>query len=322
MPAISCSAPGKVILCGEHAVVYGAPAIALPVFQVSTVTKIFAHPQDPTGTVQIIAPSISLNSPVDSLPELNPLKVAVDLVMKEFHIDHIPACEIRIQSTLPLAAGMGSSASVTISLVRAVSTFLGHPLDNEVVNRIGFEVEKLHHGSPSGIDNSVITYTMPVFFQQGKPIEYLKIASPFTLIIADSGKKGSTAEAVAGVRQWRQMNQPHFNAWLEEIRKITLQIKESLEIGNLEAVGLNLTLNHELLKASGVSNSELDALVTTALKSGAAGAKLSGGGLGGNIIALVNKEQAPAVVQSLLACGAVKTIITDIPASSGNQAKK
>ncbi len=317
MPAISSSAPGKVILCGEHAVVYGFPAIALPVFQVSTQTKIFARPQARIGEILIKAPSIALDSTLDALDEQNPLKAAACLVMQEFHLDHLPACEIRITTTLPIAAGMGSSASVTVSLTRALSAFLGHPLGNEQVNQIAFEVEKLHHGSPSGIDNSVITYEKPVYYQKGKAIEMLRIAHPFTLIIADSGIQGSTARAVAGVRKRWEANRHQYETWFDEIGQISQKIKGDLEEGSIGSLGTQLNRNHELLQYIGVSAARLDELVAAACNAGALGAKLSGGGLGGNIIALVNEEQAPEIVEALAAHGAVRTITAAIPAGKG-----
>lgn len=317
MPAISCSAPGKVILCGEHAVVYGAPAIALPVFQVSTTVKITAKPLAPSSSITIKAPSISLDGSLDSLEPNNPLRAAINLVMQELRIDHIPACEISINTTMPVSAGLGSSASVTVALVRAISTYLGHPFDNDRVNHIAFEIEKLHHGSPSGIDNTVITYGAPVFFQRGKPIEFIKIIHPLTLMIADTGIKGSTASAVAQVRQRWEMDRDGYEAIFREIGQLTLQIRRDLETGLLVEIGPLLTRNHELLQRIGVSNLALDQLVNAAMQAGALGAKLSGGGLGGNIIVLANPEQAQQIAQRLLISGATRTIITLIPSTDG-----
>lgn len=317
MPSISCSAPGKIILCGEHAVVYGSAAIALPIFQVSTVTKIFAKPIAPSGDVHIVAPPISLDNSLSSLSIQNPLRATIELVMEELHIDHIPACEIRIQTSLPLSAGMGSSASVTVSLVRALSTYLGHPFENSVINQIAFEIEKLHHGSPSGIDNSVITYETPILFQHGSGIQILKIARSFSLVIADTGIKSSTAAAVSGVRNRWEANKILYEKLFDEIGQLTLHIKEVLERGTLEAIGPALTRNHEFLQHIGVSSKELDQLVDAALDSGALGAKLSGGGLGGNMIALVADENAVEVARSLKGKGASRTIITSIPATTG-----
>ena len=317
MPAITASAPGKIILCGEHAVVYGAPAIALPVFQVSTKTTILARPTAAPGEVTIIAPCINLDDKLEALGDQQPLKAAANLVKEELGLSRLQACEIRINSSIPLAAGLGSSASVTVSMVRALSQFLGHPLEPETVNRIAFEVEKIHHGTPSGIDNTVITYQTPVFFRKDSPIEHLKIHHGFTLVIADSGTSISTAETVTGVRERRQANRERYDDLISRIGELSLEIRHILCTNDLLTSGDLLTKNHNLLIELGVSTPMLDRLVNAALAAGAAGAKLSGGGGGGNIIAIVDPSMAAGLASSLEENGAVRTIITHMHAEGG-----
>ena len=312
MPAITSTAPGKIILCGEHAVVYGSPAIALPVFEVKTKTTILAHPTANTGEVRIIAPCIQLDSDLSSLENQHPLRLATDLVMLELGITKLQACEIRINTTIPLAAGLGSSASVTVSLVKALSSFLGHPLAEDAVNRIAFEVEKIHHVTPSGIDNTVITYQAPVFFQKGLPIEHLNIRTSFTLVIADSGSASPTAATVAGVRERWLVNPNHYDSLFYQISEISRQIRMILCEGDLTVNGFLLTKNHELLREMGVSTPVLDHLVSSALEAGATGAKLSGGGGGGNIIAIVDEESAMSVARAMVEDGATRTIISSV----------
>jgi len=316
MPAISASAPGKIILCGEHAVVYGAPAIALPVFQVSTKTTILARPTAAQGEVRIIAPCVNLDVNMDTLDDQHPLKAAANLVREVLGISRLQACEIRINSSIPLAAGLGSSASVTVSMVRALSQFLGHPLELDAVNRIAFEVEKIHHGTPSGIDNTVITYQTPIYFQKDSPIEYLNINRSFTLVIADSGAASLTAETVAGVRERWQKNREEYDAVIARIGELSCEIRHILCTDDLLAHGDLLTQNHILLCKLGVSTPKLNQLMKTALEAGATGAKLSGGGGGGNIIAIVDPSQAARVAQALEENGAVHTIITSIQADT------
>jgi len=317
MPAITSSAPGKVILCGEHAVVYGAPAIALPVFQVSTKTTILARPFAPTGSVRIVAPCIDLNSDLNALLDNHPLRAASTLVMQELGFSRLQACEIRIHTSIPIAAGLGSSASVTVSLARALSAFHGHPLSDEAVNRVAFEVEKLHHGTPSGIDNTVITYRVPVYFIKSLPIEHLTIRNPFSLVIADSGTASLTAETVAGVRERWLSDKDRYDVIFANISNLSREVKRILEEDDLTHNAALLTRNHELLKELGVSTPALDDLVNCALEAGALGAKLSGGGGGGNIIALVSSSQAESVARALEQHGAARTIITTIPPARG-----
>lgn len=314
MPAISCSAPGKVILCGEHAVVYGKPAIAVPVLNVATKCTIIARPTAPSDEVLIVAPNIGLKCEYKCLVEGHPIRATIRRVLEHFSIDHLPVCEIQIHSTLPTAAGLGSSASTSVALIRALSTFLGHPFADEEVNQIAYEIEKIHHGTPSGIDNSVITYAKTLFFIKGQPMKFLDPQKNLTLVIADSGIKSSTVKVVSGLKGRYTAEPEKYSALFDQIGEVSLQVKETLESGHLEETGSLLTRNHALLKEVGVSCSKLDDLVACALEHGAKGAKLSGGGQGGNMIALVNPDQAEAMSGWLREAGATNTIITQIPA--------
>jgi mevalonate kinase len=313
MPAVASSAPGKIILFGEHAVVYGRPAIAIPVFEVSSKCTVVAQPQTSQNRVEIIAPSINLKCNLSALNPQNFIRKTTNLVLETLNIDHIPSCEIRIQSTIPVGGGLGSSASVTISIARALSIFLGHPLNDVQINSIAFEVEKLHHGTPSGIDNTVITYGKPVYFIKGSPIETLHLEYELTFIIADSGIKASTAKAVKTVRDNWKNDQDKFNDYFERIGKISIDAKQNLEQGNCIPLGQLMNQNHALLQDLNVSNPELDHLVHAAVEGGALGAKLSGGGMGGNMIALVNADEAEQIAETLMKAGAVRTIIDRIP---------
>lgn len=318
MPAISSSAPGKIILCGEHAVVYGQPAIALPVHQLRTKTTIIARPIAPAGEVRLVAPLIQLNAPLHSLDDQHPLRAAIRLVGEELGIRSLPACEIRINSSIPLAAGLGSSASVTVSLSRALAEFLGHPLEDDAVNRIAYEVEKIHHGTPSGIDNTVITYEAPVYFRKGEPLQRLQINHGFTLVIADSGTPGSTAHTVAAVRAKWQDEPEKYEAIFSGIGEIVEQLHEILNSGDLVQSAELLTQNHSLLQGLGVSTPGLDGLIDAALNAGASGSKLSGGGGGGNVIAVTSAEKTKLVAEALKMAGAVEVIVTHIPAETGD----
>lgn len=315
MPAISSIAPGKIILCGEHAVVYGEPAIALPVDQVHSKTIIVPLPSAPAGEVRIVAPGIGLYTTLDKLNENHSLHLALMLIQKEFGISHFPACEIRVTTTIPIASGLGSSASITVSLTRAVAQFLGHPLPDEVVNQIAFETEKIHHGTPSGIDNTVITYQSPVYFRKGQPLERMAIKNGFTMLIADTGMPSSTAQMVKFVHDRWLEERKTFDSCFSRIGEICQMIYQVLRTADLKEQAHLLTENHELLKTIGVSTSELDTLVNVALQAGARGAKLSGGGGGGNMIAIVDEASISTVSEALSQAGAEKILVAHIPAS-------
>lgn len=316
MPAISSSAPGKIILCGEHAVVYGQPAIALPITDVQTRCVILAKPNAETQQVMIKDHAFGLDSDLSSLQPDHPIRKTIEMVLSVMGIDHMPACEIQIHSTIPHSGGLGSSASIAVALIRATSNFLGHPLEDIKVNNIAFEIEKLHHRTPSGIDNSVITYAKPVFYVKDSPIELLDIVHSMVLLIADSGIKGSTAKAVELVRKRWKSSPIEFEGYFVEIGGIALKIKRLLMTGNLEEIGSLLTNNHQLLKEIGVSLPELDHLVDVAIRSGAYGAKLSGGGMGGNVVALIPADLVDQIRSNLLRSGAAHVLVTHISPSA------
>lgn len=318
MAAISRSAPGKLILCGEHAVVYHQPAIALPVLQALTTTNVFASPLASEGEIKIIARQIGIKSNLADLSESHPIYKSIHLILDHFHLDHLPACEIRVSSTIPLASGLGSSASTSVSLIRAISDFIGQPMTDSETNQLAYEMEKIHHGNPSGIDNTVVTFSRPIFFIRDEPIEFIKMAQPLEILIADTGIQASTSSAISMVKERWQSEPQKLNALFEGIGTLTRQIRQFLISGETHVIGSLLTQNHHALQEMGVSCPELDRLVTSALESGALGAKLSGGGLGGNMLALVEKTSTEKVKKALLEAGAVSVIHTSVEPTVGS----
>ncbi len=312
MPAIAASAPGKIILFGEHAVVYTRPAIAVPVTQVQARVTVTARVRAPAGEVLLQAPDIQLESRLDALPAGHPLAIGLAGVRTALGMPRFPALTIRIQSTIPVASGLGSGAAVTIALVRAVTGFLRQPLADEQVNAIAFSVEKAHHGTPSGIDNTVITYRRPVYFVRGMPIEKLAVPAAFTLLIGDTGVQSPTGAVVGDVRARWQAEPERYERLFDEVGAIVQEARKVIETGQPGSLGLLLDRNHQLLQELGVSSPELDRLVETARRAGALGAKLSGGGRGGNMIALVTSENSDSVRLALTTAGAVRVISTQV----------
>ncbi|HWR66364.1 MAG TPA: mevalonate kinase [Bellilinea sp.] len=313
MPAVSATAPGKIILLGEHAVVYDRPAIAVPFNGVHAKAIVFATPLAPTSLVRIEAQAIELDQTLDQLEADHPFAIAIRGVMSALGIHWLPACHIRITSTIPMAAGMGSSAAVSIALSRAVSTFLGHPLADDVINDIAYQVEVRLHGTPSGIDNTVISYARPVYFVRKHPIEFLKVHQQFDLLVADCGIAAATGPMVSGVSQRHGEHTEQYEQYFNQIADLVNEARIQLESGSAAKLGPLLIANHQLLRSLGVSVPELDRLVDAALKAGAFGAKLTGGGGGGNMIALVDEAHVAPVTTALLANGAHKTWLATVP---------
>lgn len=318
MTAFSATASGKIILFGEHAVVYGQPAIAVPVNIVCARAVVTAAPHAPTGELRLIAPKIQLDAPVDSLEPDHPLGMAVRLTAAHLGASRLPACEIRVSSTIPMAAGFGSSAAISIAIIRALATFTGRELSNAEVSSIAYQVEQRQHGNPSGIDNTVIAFGQPIYFVRGHPFEALVPARPFTLVIGDSGMQSSTADVVGDVRQLH-LQKPEFTIpAFEAIGAISRKARTLIQIGQVEGLGDLMNQNQALLRDLTISSPELDRLVEAARNAGALGAKLSGGGRGGNMITLVAPETATGVERALQAAGAVRTWITTVGSTDGS----
>ena len=313
MPAIYATAPGKVILFGEHAAVYQRPAIAAPLTQVRAKAVVQAELRGgPDGGVRIQAPDIHLDLPLDALPTRHPLAATVRLVLDHLNIQRPPALTLRVTSTIPVAAGLGSGAAVAVAMLRALSAFLGKPLGDETVCRLAFEVERLHHGTPSGVDNTVITYARPVYFVRGGALEFIQVTRPFTLVIGDTGEKCSTADMVTGVRQRWEADPETYEAHFDAIGEISRQARILIEAGHPERLGPLLDRNHALLQQIEVSSPGLDRLVQAARQTGALGAKLCGGGGGGAMLALAAPETAERVADGLKQAGAKWIILSRV----------
>ncbi|MBK9924869.1 MAG: mevalonate kinase [Anaerolineales bacterium] len=303
------SAPGKIILFGEHAVVYGRPALAIPVTQVHADVDI--SDSDSAG-IMIHAPDINLHAELNSLPSDHPIASVIHNLFFLSRISPFPNLNIKITSTIPVASGLGSGAAVTVALTRAVSSHIHYPMTDEQVNAFAYEIEKIHHGTPSGIDNTVVTYAKPVYFIKGQSIETFKVDQPFMIVIGNTGISAPTKESVGDVRKLWEADKEKWEDVFNKVGEIADKARDAIEHGKTETLGEMMNENHVLLQKMTVSSPELDALITVAREAGASGAKLSGGGRGGNMIALVEPEKAEVVAKSLMDAGARNTIITQV----------
>ena len=324
------TAPGKLILCGEHAVVYGRPAIALPLTQLCARVEVVDGPSG-SGIV-FDAPNVQrrwtlAEEPDDPASEL--VEHLLDHIGGGYNVRNIDA-QITITSDIPIAGGLGSGAAVATALLRAVSTHLACNLSREEVSKLVYESERRFHGTPSGIDNTVIAYEQPIWFcrssdyspwQNVAPslkrsthptIEPVIIAKPLTLLIGDTGIRSETRLPVDEVRQQRDRQVLHYESLFDAVGAVTKYIRTALTDGDLAALGLLLNNNHLLLQQIGVSSTELDQLVDAALDADALGAKLSGAGWGGVMLALVEAPQVKRVSKALVSAGAAQVYKTQV----------
>ncbi len=295
------SAPGKVIICGEHSVVYGRPAIAVPVSDLRARARVEAGPSG--SGFRMIAVDLDEALALDTAPSDHPLAAIVRLTLAHLQTD-APNAVLTVRSDLPIGAGLGSGAAVSVATVRTLSAFLEHEIAVDAISALTYEVERIHHGTPSGIDNTVVAWERPVHFVKGTTPEIFTIGAPLHLLIADSGIGGSTREAVAGVRQRWEQSRETYEAHFDRMGAIADAARQSIARGEQSRLGELLDENHALLQEIGVSIPALDRLVAAAREASALGAKLTGAGMGGNVIALVPKERVEPIRQALHHAGA------------------
>ncbi|MCL4507871.1 MAG: mevalonate kinase [Chloroflexi bacterium] len=289
--AIVRTACAKVILCGEHAVVYGRPAIALPLAHLRTRAAV-----TPGGRAfHISAPDIHAEFDMTS-DATRPLAVLARLTFELLGQPPIPGT-LTVASDIPPSSHLGSSASVAVACARAIAAFCGHELQPQDAGNLAYEAEKIYHGSPSGIDNTVIAWEKPVWFVKGQPAEggnspiaLLDVQTPI-LVIGDTGVATPTRVTVGDVRRGWEAEPGRYEQLFDQIGATVIAARDALQVDDWHALGAHMNANHALLQQLGVSCHELDHLCEAAQQAGALGAKMSGGGRGGNMIALADDEQ-------------------------------
>lgn len=310
----TASAPGKLILFGEHAVVYGRPALAVPLGDLRARVRV----EQGTGRgITIHARDLGRHFLLDSAPTEDPLAAIVRALLAELNAGPDQSLDLWIESDIPLAAGLGSGAAVSTAIVRALGAHLGQPLPPERISALVFETEKLYHGTPSGIDNTVIALEQPLRFARQSGSKPIVIARPFTLAIANTGIASPTKIAVSDVRRGWERNAPYYESIFDDMAAIVESAEVALTRGDTDRLGELMNRNQELLRALDVSSPEIENLLRSASAAGAPGGKLSGGGRGGNVIVYVKGRNAGTIEQALLQAGAITVMLTTIHETDG-----
>lgn len=313
MQRFRATAPGKVILFGEHAVVYNRPAIAVPVTKVQAVAALDPTPEN--NGLRIVAPDLGRDYRlIDAEPD-DALALIIRSTLAYLRRSSPPDAVLTVTSTIPLGRGLGSGAAISTAIARVLVRFYGQDLPPAEISALVYEVEKLYHGTPSGIDNTVVAFEQPVYFVRQQPIERMPVGRSFTLVVGDTGRVSPTHKAVGHVRQQWQADHDRYEQYFDEAGRITTAARAIIEQGGSErSLGRLMDENQTVLEAMGVSSPELARLIQAARQAGALGAKLSGAGWGGNMIALVERRPAAisAVSKALTRAGATGIIVTDV----------
>ncbi len=286
--AVSASAAGKLILFGEHAVVYGRHALALPI---PGAVKASVAAID--GQSELIIPEWGLRIGVDHSSRDGAV-AALNLILEKMNLADA-GFTVTVSSILPRGMGLGSSAAIAIAIIRALARHQRLDLTDHDVNAIAFECEKLAHGTPSGIDNSVCCYGKPMLFRNTESLSLKEVQTEARLpiVIGFSGAPGSTLEQVAGVRRRRDRNQQRYDAIFDQIDALSIDGAHALANRQYGELGTMMNVCHGLLNALQVSTPDLENMVDIARRAGATGAKLTGAGGGGSIVALCPGVEEP-----------------------------
>ncbi|WP_241152396.1 mevalonate kinase [Vaginisenegalia massiliensis] len=302
-------AHSKIILMGEHAVVYDFPAIALPFNKVSAQAQVSGRLQAPS-----LLDCQYYHGPLQEAPShLANLVKAVELTRQSFRFPLEESLNIRIDSTIPQERGMGSSAAVCVALVRAICDYYNTPISPYQLQFIVNQAEVIAHESTSGIDTLMTSTSQPIIYRKSKKPHAFPLKLNAYLIVADSGMAGQTKLAVHQVAKLRQAKPAFVKEAMDSIGGFVQKAYHAIQDHDVFELGRLMTYNHYYLNQLGISNQGLDRIVNAAWLAGALGAKLTGGGLGGCVIALAaTSQKAQEVAEAMKVAGAAQTWTTSL----------
>lgn len=299
-------ATGKIILIGEHSVVYGKKAIAFPFAGVGIHTTV---QKKPTIHIQSKYFSGTLDE-MKQIASMHNLVLLIEVLQKDLAL---PNFNLSIQSSIPSERGMGSSAAVAVSIVRAIFDWQNLALDNKTLLKYVDYSEQIAHDNPSGIDAAATSGTQPILFEKGQPFEAFPLNVDAYLLVADTGIKGQTRQAVKDVATLVNQKGQGVQAIIDQLGDLTLEAKTAIIQNQAKRLGQIMTASHHLLQKLTVSNQTLDEAVEIALDNHALGAKLTGGGRGGCLIVLAKDLQnAKQIQEKLISYGMKRTWLQEL----------
>jgi mevalonate kinase len=313
---ILVSAPGKVTLFGEHAVVYGEPAIAVAIDRRvkvraekrgDGVVRVEARDLVLAGFKALFMPNGSVALEGESnkvLSALSYVKRAIELVRERFGVS--VGAHMTITSDMPVGAGLGTSAAVAVSVVKAYSLLAGLDLDRDECAELGYQVELSVQGRASRMDSTTSAIGGALFIdpKREKIYEGMKGVEELEgLVVGYVNREASTSEMVNRVKRLRDAFPEVLDPVIKAIGEISRRARRAIESGRLEELGQLMNVNHGLLEAMGVSTSKLSQMVYAARAAGALGSKITGAGGGGCVVALAPQREEE-VIAALKAIGA------------------
>jgi len=305
---------GKAILFNEHFVVYGVPAIVSAIGKY-TIAK--ATPNEKTDLDLIDNRQATPNYKEDKLEQQQD---SIKRILEKMNIDFSSGgVTVELAGSLYAASGIGASAASCVAIARALSNYYDLDLNDEQINEIAYEGEKGYHGTPSGIDNTASTFGGLIWFEnKERPfMEKISLMNPVEIVIGNTGKVADTKKAVEGVRMRKEQDPEKYQAIFNRAENIAYLAKQAFFDEDYHEIGKLMNENHKLLQQIEVSSRELDFLVKLSREYGAYGAKLTGGGLGGNIIALTPGRDLQEEVANAIEKEGFQTVKTRIGVRRG-----
>ncbi|MFB6469936.1 MAG: mevalonate kinase [Vulcanisaeta sp. AZ3] len=307
---VTVRAPGKVILYGEHAVVYGEPALAMAINKYVYVTakarsdgKVNINARDLrlVGISVTIQEDGNITARTDYgavISALSYVKRAVELAMD--YVDKRVGVDLIIKSEMPVGAGLGTSAAVAVATLLSYIRELGYEIDKRDLASLAWRVERDVQGAASPTDTTMATFGGIMYVKpdgDNTTMDPVRPGTEIPLIIGYVPRVSTTKELVAMVKRRYEEMRDVIEPIIKTIGIITRKGREALEKGDLELMGVLMNVNQGLLEALGVSNRQLSELVYAARHAGALGSKLTGAGGGGCMIALSNKPEVERAVE-------------------------
>jgi mevalonate kinase len=302
---------GKTILFGEHFVVHGVPGIASAVDSAADATVKKAQKGINVTDERSGAKGYAEKKKLQQLESIERMLSAMGINPKKVSID------IWLGGNLPGFSGLGASAASSVAIARAIAEEFNLDLSDERINDVAYEAEKAYAGNPSGIDNTAATFGGLIWFKKNmsggsNTIEQLSIREPVEIVIGNTGIVANTKAMVAGVAERKKQNPKKYDAIFKEAEKLAHEGREALQKFDLKEVGRLMDENHRLLQEIEVSCKELDSLVELAREKGAFGAKMTGGGGGGCMLALTPGKELQEKVASAIEQEGLEVLRTKI----------
>lgn len=301
---------GKVILFGEHFVVHGVPGIVS-----ATDAKTDAEVKE-TAKGLVINDERTGSKGYAEKKKLQQIE-SIERMLKAMAMKTDTPMSIWIGGDLPGFSGLGASAASSVAIARAIAEEYNLKLSNEKINAVSYEAEKAYAGNPSGIDNTAATFGGFMWFKKnlsGGPdyVERITIPKPVEIVIGSTGKVADTKAMVEGVAERKNKNPQKYDPLFRRAEELALEGRKALEAGDFKKVGELMNENHAILQSIEVSSPELDHLVDLARKQGAYGAKLTGGGGGGCMVALTPGKELQEKVAAAIEKEGFKVLQTKI----------